>query len=66
MNIYIYIPGTPMTLILNGKGLLLEGSTTKIEDKQVPGRERERERERIHISELLLFFFAVWPRENKS
>ena len=26
-----------MTLILNGKGLLLEGSTPKIEDKQVPG-----------------------------
>ena len=35
--VYIYIPGTPMTLILNGKGLLLEGSTAKIEDKQVPG-----------------------------
>ena len=26
-----------MTLVLNGKGLLLEGLTTKIEDKQVPG-----------------------------
>ena len=29
-----------MTLVLNGKGgkgLLLEGSTPKIEDKQVPG-----------------------------
>ena len=26
-----------MTLVLFGKGLLLKGSTTKIEDKQVPG-----------------------------
>ena len=26
-----------MTLVLNGKGLLLEGLNTKIEDKQVPG-----------------------------
>ena len=25
-----------MTLVLNGKGLLLEGSNPKIEDKQVP------------------------------
>ncbi len=30
-------PGTQMTLVLNGKGLLLEGSNPKIEDKQVPG-----------------------------
>ena len=42
INIYIYIyklyiPGTQMTLVLFGKGLLLKGSTTKIEDKQVPG-----------------------------
>ena len=36
-GVYIYIPGTQMTLVLNGKGLLLEGSTPKIEDKQVPG-----------------------------
>ena len=28
-NIYIYIPGTQMTLVLNGKGLLLEGSNPK-------------------------------------
>ena len=34
--IYIYIPGTQMTPVLNGKGLLLEGSNPKIEDKQVP------------------------------
>ena len=34
---YIYIPGTQITLILSGKGLLLEGSRPKIEDKQVPG-----------------------------
>ena len=27
-------PGTQMTLVLNGKGLLLEGSNPKIEDKQ--------------------------------
>ena len=27
-----------MTLVLNGKGLLLEGSNPKIEDKQVPDR----------------------------
>ena len=33
----LYIPGTQMTLVLFGKGLLLQGSTTKIEDKQVPG-----------------------------
>ena len=26
-----------MTLVLNGKGFLLEGSNPKIEDKQVPG-----------------------------
>ena len=32
-----YIPGTQMTLVLNGNGLLLEGSNPKIEDKQVPG-----------------------------
>ena len=36
-DIYIYIPGTQMTLVLTGKGLLLEGSNPKIEDKQVPG-----------------------------
>ena len=38
---YIYhIPGTQMTPVLIGKGLLLEileGSNPKIEDKQVPG-----------------------------
>ena len=27
-----------MTLVLNGKGLVLEGPRLKIEDKQVPGR----------------------------
>ena len=31
------IPRTQMTLVLLEKGLLLEGSTPKIEDKQVPG-----------------------------
>ena len=35
--IYIYIPGTQMTLVLIGKGLVLEGPWLKIEDKQVPG-----------------------------
>ena len=35
--IYIYIPGTQMTPVLIGKGLLFEGSNPKIEDKQVPG-----------------------------
>ena len=34
---YHYLPGTQMTLVLIGKDLVLEGSTTKIEDKQVPG-----------------------------
>ncbi len=34
---YYYIPGTQMTLVLIGKGLLLEGSTPKTKDKQVPG-----------------------------
>ena len=33
----IYIPGTQMTPVLIGKGLLFEGSNSKIEDKQVPG-----------------------------
>jgi len=28
---------TQITLVLNGKGLLVEGSNPKIEDKQVPG-----------------------------
>ena len=32
-----YIPGTQMTIVLIGKDLVLKGSTTKIEDKQVPG-----------------------------
>ena len=32
------IPGTQMTPFLIGKGLLLEGSSPKIEDKQVPDR----------------------------
>ena len=37
-RLYIYIPGTQMTLVLIGKDLVLEGSTTKIEgSKQVPG-----------------------------
>ena len=37
-NVYnVYIPGTQMTLVLIGKDLVLKGSTTKIEDKQVPG-----------------------------
>ena len=35
--LYIYIPGTQMTLVLLGKGLVLEGSTPKIENKQVLG-----------------------------
>ena len=29
--VYMYIPGTQMALVLIGKGLVLEGSTTKIE-----------------------------------
>ena len=32
------LPGTQMTPVLTGKDLVLEGSTTKIEDKQVPGK----------------------------
>ena len=36
-SIYIYIPGTQMTLALIGKGLLLKGATPKTKDKQVPG-----------------------------
>ena len=36
-NVYdVYIPGTQMTLLI-GKDLVLKGSTTKTEDKQVPG-----------------------------
>ncbi len=33
----ISLPGTQMTPVLLGKGLLLEGWNPKIEDKQVPG-----------------------------
>ena len=36
-SIYIYIPGTQLTLALIGKGLLLKGATPKTKDKQVPG-----------------------------
>ncbi len=35
--IYVYIPGTQLTLVLIRKGLLLEGWSTKMEDKQVTG-----------------------------
>ena len=34
LSLSVYIPGTQMTLVLNGKGLLLEGSNPKIEDQQ--------------------------------
>ena len=37
LYIHIYVPGTQMTSVLIGKDLVLEGSTPKIEDKQVPG-----------------------------
>ena len=37
MAIYIYIPGTQMSLAWIEKDLVLEGSSNKIEDKQVPG-----------------------------
>ena len=37
LSIYIHIPGTQMTPVLIGKGLLLEGSTPKTKDKQVRG-----------------------------
>ena len=37
LNLCHYVPGTQMTLVLIGKGLLLEGLIFKIEDKQVPG-----------------------------
>ena len=33
--IYKYLPGTEMALVLIGKDHVLEGSTTKMEDKQV-------------------------------
>ena len=33
----LIIPGTQMTLVLIGKDLVLECSTTKMEDNQVPG-----------------------------
>ena len=36
-NYPIWVPGTQMTLVLIGSDLVLKGSTTKIEDKQVPG-----------------------------
>jgi len=34
---FIYIPGTQMTTVLNGKGLVLEGLTFKKEVIWVPG-----------------------------
>ena len=34
---FLYLPGTQMTPLLIGKGLLLEGWNPKIADKQVPG-----------------------------
>ena len=34
LSLCIYIPGTQMTLVLNGKGLLFEGSNPEIEDQQ--------------------------------
>ena len=37
-----------MTFVLNGKGLLLEGSDPKIKDKQVPGDFQE------YINQILL------------
>ncbi len=37
MYMNVYIPGIQMGFILSGKGLVLEGSRPKIEDKQVPG-----------------------------
>ena len=43
------LPGTQMTLVLNGKGLLLEGSNSKIEDKQVPGSNRLKPPTRKHL-----------------
>ena len=33
----LYLPRTQMTLVLIEKGLVLEGWSPKIEDKQVPG-----------------------------
>ena len=36
--VYVYMPGTQITLVLYGVwALLLEGSNPKIEDKEVPG-----------------------------
>ena len=35
--IYIYIPGSRTTIVLVGKGIVLEGLSLKIEDKKVPG-----------------------------
>ena len=43
-----------MTLVLNGKGLLLEGSHPKIEDKQVPG---------IHIFK---YIYESHAKKNKK
>ena len=56
-TIYIYIPGTQMTLVLNGKGLLLNVSNPKIEDKQVPG---------IYIAEILSIFLPHYAQQNKT
>ena len=49
-----------MTLVLNGKGLLLEeGSTRKIEDKQVPGCYT------LHASEIL-YRFGIVKKSNRT
>ena len=45
-------PGTQMTLVSIGKDLALKGSTTKIEDKQVPG---------IDIVGFLVPVIPSWP-----
>ena len=37
LYIYIHTRGIQMTLVLLGKDIVLEASTTKIEDEQVPG-----------------------------
>ena len=47
----IYASGTQMTLVLIGKDLVLEGLTTKIEDKQVPG---------VDICVYNVYIYIIW------
>ena len=54
-----------MTLVLIGKDFVLEGSTTQIEDKQVPGMYKEHQTESNYSPTILgSFFWGVKPQKK--